>query len=933
MASKVDQFLNESGGNNFTETAPRPPVPGEENEKESNGGMSEKSSGSHKSQLSHCSGRSVGSNNPATPRKSNIEKPTAYTNQAFDDEMDAPLGFEPEGSANNSPPFTENSTPPYIKWAENIHMLLDDRDGVQLFRTFLEQEGIGTGSIDFWFACQGVKKMPRTEQRTINVIKVINKKYIKSDKLPCLDAETKRSIADLISRSEIQLSIFNTAQEIVEQYMEKNTYPLFINSDLYVQYVSRGGESPKSSNVSSGSNSARPMSSGPLPTLKEDQELQPDDFVVQFAVPEPPKASRTSHSQFSKGQEVFSTTYPYSQKQIPYHISYAPVSAQDSEIQSQSSQDYLTDDTRSLTDSSIDGHSYRESQSRKQQKKYLKAMQKKAYTNKECGPFIPRTDRAPKDRNIAETDPESFAKLLISKLERVRMDREKQERIQMSISKLNQSDVSDTLDKSCASASSRTTTTSIIPLLTSSMIDEENADSILEEHCSRIWESSAQQTPSRSPGRHSPRSKSPDRSRRSLSQPGSSSLPGTLQTKHLHKKRSDIYSLSSVDSGVEDVNKHSVETHKHIHHHHHHHHDRRRSKHKLELQAQQHSMVCWSDNPRPHSGTTRQKPVSGSRNHSDVCSNLDSGISTIESIGQPPDPVQDPTTSKVIQWMLDNENIKRCQSSAYTDSDKTISTKKSHKSAALPPGTPQPYNKQSIPKKGSIGHINRSASADSSYRLPWVPGPGMVGAMPCQPISQDPSMPLMPQPNTMVQLQEVHRRLEADQALKIAPVKSKSFAGVQSKDKRTPIVSSQSANPVRAPVMVPARPAPGELDASWDAGRTDKRTSKRSSGSGDTSSSSRPEETVIGYYLCGEPIPYRITVPQPYVTLGQLKQLISKKGLFRFFVKTHNKDFDSEVVYEEIKEDNKILPVFEGKVVVKVDRIEDDSKVNISLKK
>jgi len=36
----------------------------------------------------------------------------------------------------------------------------------------------------------------------------------------------------------------------------------------------------------------------------------------------------------------------------PYHVSYAPVSAQDSELQSLSS-DALTDDTMSLTDSSV----------------------------------------------------------------------------------------------------------------------------------------------------------------------------------------------------------------------------------------------------------------------------------------------------------------------------------------------------------------------------------------------------------------------------------------------------------------------------------------------------------------------------------------------------------------------------------------------------
>lgn len=206
-----------------------------------------------------------------------------------------------------------------------------------------------------------------------------------------------------------------------------------------------------------------------------------------------------------------------------------------------------------------------------------------------------------------------------------------------------------------STTSSKNNTTSLVPLLTSSVIEEENADSILEEHCSRIWERSAQQTPSRSPGRHSPRSKSPDRIRKTLSQSqahsGSSSVPGTLHTKPLHKKRTEFYSMSSFDSGMgEDLNKCSVETHKHIHHHHHHHHNERgrKSKHKLEIQAQQHSMMCWGDKtPRPHSSSgSRQK--TGSRVHSDVCSNLDSGISTVESAGQPQidESITDPSRTK-----------------------------------------------------------------------------------------------------------------------------------------------------------------------------------------------------------------------------------------------------------------------------------------------
>jgi len=61
-----------------------------------------------------------------------------------------------------------------------------------------------------------------------------------------------------------------------------------------------------------------------------------------------------------------------------------------------------------------------------------------------------------------------------------------------------------------------------------------------------------------------------------------------------------------------------------------------------------------------------------------------------------------------------------------------------------------------------------------------------------------------------------------------------------------------------------------------------RKTTKRSGGSGNTSGSSKTEEISVGYYLCGEPIPYKTTIPQSRVTLGLLKQHISKRGNFRY---------------------------------------------------
>ena len=40
--------------------------------------------------------------------------------------------------------------------------------------------------------------------------------------------------------------------------------------------------------------------------------------------------------------------------------------------------------------------------------------------------------------------------------------------------------------------------------------------------------------------------------------------------------------------------------------------------------------------------------------------------------------------------------------------------------------------------------------------------------------------------------------------------------------------------------------------------------------------------TVVTYWLWGEPIPYRTSLPGKYVTLGQFKMLISRVGQFRY---------------------------------------------------
>lgn len=60
-----------------------------------------------------------------------------------------------------------------------------------------------------------------------------------------------------------------------------------------------------------------------------------------------------------------------------------------------------------------------------------------------------------------------------------------------------------------------------------------------------------------------------------------------------------------------------------------------------------------------------------------------------------------------------------------------------------------------------------------------------------------------------------------------------------------------------------------------------KKSSTKKSGSSSANTSGSADETVIGYYLCSEPIPYRITVQGKHITLAMFKQLIGRKGNFK----------------------------------------------------
>lgn len=80
-----------------------------------------------------------------------------------------PAGGNPSQPA-LSPPITG---PAPLRWAQSLHHLLRDGDGVRLFQQFLEAEGRHhADALKFWFACEGLRKEadPDRIQQLVRVI-------------------------------------------------------------------------------------------------------------------------------------------------------------------------------------------------------------------------------------------------------------------------------------------------------------------------------------------------------------------------------------------------------------------------------------------------------------------------------------------------------------------------------------------------------------------------------------------------------------------------------------------------------------------------------------------------------------------------------------------------------------------------------------------
>uniref|UniRef100_A0A8C7ZMA2 Axin-1 n=2 Tax=Oryzias sinensis TaxID=183150 RepID=A0A8C7ZMA2_9TELE len=856
-----------SGPAHFTEDAPRPPVPGEEGTDLDPPIQSVSTRPNNLSQVLGC---------PPSSKMGDLSGYAPSSSSATPRRPDLDLGYEPEGSA--------SPTPPYLKWAESLHSLLDDQDGTQLFKNFLCQEGCAD-LLDFWFACSGFRQS--SQEKRAKLAKAIYKKYIVDGSgivSRQIKAATKSFIRDCVGKQHPDPAMFDQAQTEIQAMIEENTYPLFLKSDLYLEYTRTGGESPKP-NPSDQSPSSGPAKSSPgyLPTLAEDEEWRCGGGAREMEEEKDEDcgntpASRLTHSLLMQTAPHRATTSrrrqdsreyrPWREPVNPYYanMGYArapATSANDSEQQSMSSDA----DSMSLTDSSVDGippYRYR--------KQHRKEMHESAKANGRVPlPHIPRTYCMPKDIHV---EPERFAAELISRLETVLREREAEERLEERLKRVRLEEEGDDADISMATSISshniplplpssfppvygarysETTANAATGATYGSLVamedsQDDDPESILDEHVQRVMKTPGCQSPGAANstlggGRHTPpkSSRSPD---------GGIGLP------HYPPHRGGGHGLST--AGVKGMHYHKQP----------YHHRGRESTEEAGSRPQ--ANLLWNgEAANQYTGRRNYADGAGASvldgmGYSSKGSTLSRrGCKKTETVGKAEEggrgvetqvPLEDlERNQKILQWMMEGDRQRKSTHGSSTNSSRRTGTSSESRPASVEkPGAVHPW---------VSAQLRNNPSSMSSA----IPGSTSAQIQPSHPFIQDPAMPPNPAPNPLTQLEEAKRRLEEER-------------------RRAALLQAKQRH----------------------------KSGKRQ----------LCENMTVAYYFCGEPIPYRTSVKGRVVTLGQFKELLTKKGHYKFYFKKVSDEFDCGVVFEEIRNDDDILPIFEEKIVGKVEKID-----------
>ncbi|KAM8796731.1 regulator of G-protein signaling 3-like isoform 2-T2 [Eudromia elegans] len=124
-----------------------------------------------------------------------------------------------------------------LKWGESLEKLLLHKYGLAAFRAFLRTE-FSEENLEFWLACEEYKKI-KSQSKMVSKAKKIFAEYIaiQSCKEVNLDSYTREHTKENLQN--VTRSCFDLAQKRIYGLMEKDSYPRFLRSDLYLDIINQ----------------------------------------------------------------------------------------------------------------------------------------------------------------------------------------------------------------------------------------------------------------------------------------------------------------------------------------------------------------------------------------------------------------------------------------------------------------------------------------------------------------------------------------------------------------------------------------------------------------------------------------------------------------------------------------------------------------------
>ncbi|XP_067328021.1 regulator of G-protein signaling 3 isoform X6 [Anolis sagrei] len=142
----------------------------------------------------------------------------------------------------NESPGGRPSPEEALAWGESLEKLLQHQYGLAAFRAFLRTE-FSEENLEFWLACEEYKKI-RSQSKMASRARKLFAEYIaiQSCKEVNLDSYTREHTKE--NMRTLTRGAFDLAQGRIFGLMEKDPYPRFLRSELYLDLVRPKKPSP-----------------------------------------------------------------------------------------------------------------------------------------------------------------------------------------------------------------------------------------------------------------------------------------------------------------------------------------------------------------------------------------------------------------------------------------------------------------------------------------------------------------------------------------------------------------------------------------------------------------------------------------------------------------------------------------------------------------